>query len=312
MRTCSTASPCSTSRASARRRARRAGSPTTARPSSRSARSPKHGGVQIMPPFYAYAAHRGMQRVLLDLKAAAGREAFLRLAERADVVIESFRPGVVDRLGIGYDAVREREPARSSTARPPASARTGPRSQWAGHDLNYLAVGGYLDCSGRGADGEPAAPGRDHRRQRRRRHARGHGDPRRARAAATATGEGAYLDVSVADGVLALMSLHVDEYLATGEVPGAAPRPPHRPLRLLRRLRQPRTASGSRSPRSSRSFWANLCDALGLRAVDRRTRPTTTRRTRSAPTSRAAFAAADRDEWVAELGRRRHLRRAGR
>ena len=64
---------------------------------------PKHGGVQIVPPFYAYSGHRGMQRVLLDLKAPAGRDAFLRLAATADVVIESFRPGVVDRLGIGYD-----------------------------------------------------------------------------------------------------------------------------------------------------------------------------------------------------------------
>ena len=47
-----------------------------------------------------------MQRVLLDLKADAGREAFLRLAASADVVIESFRPGVMARLGLGYDAVR--------------------------------------------------------------------------------------------------------------------------------------------------------------------------------------------------------------
>ena len=65
-----------------------------------------------------------MQRVQLDLKAAAGRDAFLRLAGDADVVIESFRPGVVDRLGIGYDDGAGGEPAASSTARPPATART--------------------------------------------------------------------------------------------------------------------------------------------------------------------------------------------
>src|SRR6478736_1674866 len=66
---------------------------------------PKQSGVQIVPPFYAYSGHRGMERVLLDLKAPAGRDAFLRLAGRADVMIESFRPGVVDRLGIGPERV---------------------------------------------------------------------------------------------------------------------------------------------------------------------------------------------------------------
>src|SRR5678815_5350936 len=62
---------------------------------------PKQSGVQIVPPFYAYSGHRDMQRVLLDLKVDAGRDAFLRLAAQADVLIESFRPGVMSRLGLG-------------------------------------------------------------------------------------------------------------------------------------------------------------------------------------------------------------------
>src|SRR3954468_9230872 len=66
----------------------------------------KQSGVQIVPPFYAYSRHRDMQRVLLDLKADAGRDAFLRLAANADVVIESFRPGVMKRLGLDYDTRR--------------------------------------------------------------------------------------------------------------------------------------------------------------------------------------------------------------
>ena len=72
---------------------------------------PKQSGVQIVPPFYAYSGHRGMERVLLDLKSDAGRDAFLRLAAKADVVIESFRPGVMDRLGLGDAAVRAVNPA---------------------------------------------------------------------------------------------------------------------------------------------------------------------------------------------------------
>ena len=96
----------------------------------------------------------------------------------------------------------------------------GPRSQWAGHDLNYLAVGGYLDCSGRGADGGPALPGRHHRRLGGRRHAGGHGRSWPPSSQRQTTGEGQHLDVAAADGVLALMSLYVEQHLATGDAPG--------------------------------------------------------------------------------------------
>ncbi len=66
---------------------------------------PRAGAIQIIPPFYAYSGNRGMARALFDLKDAGGREAFLALADEADVIIESFRPGVVDKLGVGYAAV---------------------------------------------------------------------------------------------------------------------------------------------------------------------------------------------------------------
>ena len=69
---------------------------------------PSADAAPIEPQYFAYSGHRGMRRVLLDLKDDGGREAFLALAAAADVVVESFRPGVVDRLGIGYDAVSAR------------------------------------------------------------------------------------------------------------------------------------------------------------------------------------------------------------
>ena len=95
-----------------------------------------------------------MKRALVDRKAEEGRAEFLRLAESADEVIESFRPGVVDRLGIGYDEVREVNPliVYCSTS---GYGQTGPYRDWAAHDVNYLAVGGFLDCTGREADGRP-------------------------------------------------------------------------------------------------------------------------------------------------------------
>src|SRR5438132_11736944 len=66
---------------------------------------PKDPALQIEPPFHAYSAHRGMTRARFDLKHPDDRAAFLDLAADADVLIESFRPGVVAKLGIGYDDV---------------------------------------------------------------------------------------------------------------------------------------------------------------------------------------------------------------
>src|SRR5207302_10526007 len=73
---------------------------------------PNRGGVLIDPPFHSYGGHRGMRRMLVDLKSDAGREAFLRVARGADVLVESFRPGVVDTLGIGYGALARSEERR--------------------------------------------------------------------------------------------------------------------------------------------------------------------------------------------------------
>src|SRR4051812_11613197 len=72
--------------------------------------TPKDPKLQIEPPFHAYSAHRGMTRAAFDLKDSADLGAFLDLAAGADVLFESFRPGVVAKLGIGYEAVNARNP----------------------------------------------------------------------------------------------------------------------------------------------------------------------------------------------------------
>ena len=127
----STGSPSSTSRRSGRRHAARGSWPTTAPASIKVGPVPAADAKPIEPPFFAYSGHRGMRRVQLDLKDDGGRAAFLALAAAADVVVESFRPGVVDRLGIGYEAVSARNPAhrllldeRVRPGRP--GARSGP------------------------------------------------------------------------------------------------------------------------------------------------------------------------------------------
>src|SRR3954463_10818526 len=69
---------------------------------------PKDPALQIEPPFHSYSGHRGMTRAQFDLKDPSDRAAFLDLAAGADVLIESFRPGVVAKLGVGYEDVRVR------------------------------------------------------------------------------------------------------------------------------------------------------------------------------------------------------------
>ncbi len=250
------------------------------------------------PWFFAYSGHRGMRRVLVDLKDAGGREAFLTLAEGADVVVESFRPGVVDRLGVGYATVKARNPAviYCSTS---GYGQDGPYANRAGHDLNYLAVGGFLAMCTPGQDGAPPVPGATIA------DAAG-GGLQAALAIATAlvgrsvSGVGAYLDISVVEGVLSLMSLPIDEHLALD----TAPEPGHDILSGrfacygTYRTRDRRWVSVGAI---EAKFFANLCRGLGCpelapdQLIDA-----------AQPALRSAFAAAfatrDRDEWIDLLG----------
>jgi alpha-methylacyl-CoA racemase len=258
---------------------------------------PKHGGVQIVPPFHSYGGHREMRRLLVDLKHDRGREAFLRLAADADVLIESFRPGVVDALGIAYETVRNVNPGivYCSTS---GYGQEGPHAKNAGHDLNYLAVGGFLATTHPRADGGPPVPGATI--------ADSAGGGMHAVIAILAallrrnsTGHGAYLDVAAADGVLALMSLAVDEYLATGVVP----EPRHGLLTgRYACYDNYETADGGWLSVAAIEphFWANLCRALGCEQwIERQTDDAKQDDIRA--DLRAAFKTKARDEWAALL-----------
>jgi alpha-methylacyl-CoA racemase len=104
------------------------------------------------PPAFA-ALNRGKRSVKLDLKSDGGRQAFLRLARGSHVVLESFRPGVMDRLGVGWDVLHAENPALVYCAIT-GYGQDGPLRDRAGHDLNYLARSGLLALSG-DADGPP-------------------------------------------------------------------------------------------------------------------------------------------------------------
>ena len=103
------------------------------------------------------AINRGKRSCALDLKAPAARDAFLQMVERADVVVESFRPGVMDKLGLSYATLSARNP-KIVVCSISGFGQTGPYVEKAGHDLNYIALAGVLAMTGP-TGGAPQMPG---------------------------------------------------------------------------------------------------------------------------------------------------------
>ena len=186
--------------------------------------------VRWAPPYYGddsrhalgtrsalyLALNRGKRSIRLDLKQEAGRDALLRLVREFDVVLESFRPGVLDRLGCGYGAMRE---ANRRIVYCPITGygQSGPFTQRAGHDLNYLALIGLLGLTGEptGRPVQPAGQIADV----------GGGALMAAIGVLAAlrerdrSGEGQLIDASMADGALSWLAMVAAAYLCDGRVP---------------------------------------------------------------------------------------------
>lgn len=265
---------------------------------------PPLSAQRIVPEPWAYGAGRGVRRIGIDLKDPAGRDACLALAATCDAVLEGFRPGVADRLGIGFEDVRT---VRGDVvyASLTGYGQDGPYAQWAGHDLNYQAVSGALATAGRREDGGPALPGATFA------DSAGGGMHAAlsicaalvARDQARMRGEdpaAVHLDVAAVDGMLALMSLTVDEHLATGQALGPADSVLSGRYACydVYRCRDDRWVSvGAIEPK----FWSNLCRELGLSQwTDRQYDDEVQGDVRADVAS--VFATRDRDEWVASLG----------
>jgi crotonobetainyl-CoA:carnitine CoA-transferase CaiB-like acyl-CoA transferase len=159
---------------------------------------------------YFLALNAGKKSVALNLKSPAGLGIFMRMAARADVVVEGFRPGTADRLGIGYEAMKTVNP-RIVYCSISGYGQDGPERDRAGHDLNYIARAGILGLCGR-PGGVPAIPPVQI------------ADLSSAMFAALGitaalreserTGEGRYLDIGMMDSALAWMVMPVAEYAA--------------------------------------------------------------------------------------------------
>jgi alpha-methylacyl-CoA racemase len=162
------------------------------------------------------ALNRNKRSIRIDLKQEQGQQVLLKLAESADVLVESFRPGVLDRLGVGYEVLRGVNPALVYC---PITGygQGGPNRDRAGHDMNYLGLNGVLGLTGEegappiqaavqiadlGGGGMMAAVGILAALQQARR-----------------TGEGQVVDISMTDGALSWLAMEAAKYFASGEVP---------------------------------------------------------------------------------------------
>jgi alpha-methylacyl-CoA racemase len=107
-----------------------------------------NAGVEMFASGSWNALNRGRPSAAVDLKHAAGREVVLRLCERADVLLEGFRPGVMERLGLGPDDALARNP-RLVYGRMTGYGQDGPLASVAGHDINYISIAGVLGAIAR-------------------------------------------------------------------------------------------------------------------------------------------------------------------
>jgi alpha-methylacyl-CoA racemase len=165
---------------------------------------------------YYLALNRGKRSIRVDLKSDRGAEVLLRLVADYDVVLESFRPGVMERLGVGYERIREINPGIVYCAIT-GYGQDGPNTQRAGHDTNYLALNGLLGLTGErggrpiqsagqiadiGGGGMMAAIGILAALNERHR-----------------SGKGQLVDISMTDGALSWLAMVAARYFCDGRVP---------------------------------------------------------------------------------------------
>ncbi len=215
--------------------------------------------TRSMPPYRdgVGAKHLGLNRnkrsLAIDLKRRQGREVLYRLAERSDVFLEGFRPGVARRLGFDHETLSALNPGLVYCSIS-GYGQDGPLGQAGGHDLNYVATAGLLSLAGK-----PSVPGVQVADL-------GGGALLAAVGILAAlrhrdrTGEGQYVDISMTDGALSWLSLFAADYLLAGEGPQESPITGRYACYNLYRAKDGRYLSvGALEPH----FWQEFCRLIG-------------------------------------------------
>jgi crotonobetainyl-CoA:carnitine CoA-transferase CaiB-like acyl-CoA transferase len=220
---------------------------------------PGYEGVEPSARGAAFLAlSRGKRSIRVNLKTDGGKQVLLRLAREADVLLESFRPGVLDRLGVGYERLRAENPALVYCAIT-GYGQDGPARDRSGHDTNYLGLNGLLGLTGE-ADGPPVQAAGQIADI-------GGGALMAAIGILVAlrererSGHGQLVDCSMFDGSLSWLALLAAQVFAGGEVPRRGEVPLagaiacYRPYRCVDGW----VALGALEPK----FWAEFCRGVG-------------------------------------------------
>jgi alpha-methylacyl-CoA racemase len=225
--------------------------------------------IRWSPPFHEGAEdsaksalflslNRGKRSIRLDLKSEGGREVLLRLVRQSDVLLESFRPGVMERLGVGYETLREQNP-RLVYCAISGYGQDGPYTARSGHDMNYLGLNGLLGLSG-DAQGPPVQAAGQIADL-------GGGALMAAFGIMAAlrererSGEGQFVDVSMFDGSLSWLAMVAAQYLADDVVPQRGGLPLAGGLICYRpyACKDGWVTLGALEPK----FWAEWCRGVG-------------------------------------------------
>ena len=255
--------------------------------------TPPHWGESGIGTYFLLL-NRNKKSLSLNLKTEGGKAVFRRLAGTADVVLESFRPGVMDRLGLGWEALSALNP-RLVYCAISGYGQDGPYRDLVGHDINYMGYAGALSVTGRRGDA-PLMPGVQVADL-------GGGSLLAAFAIAAAlhhrqsSGRGQFIDASMTDGVVSWLAPYLGPFFATGRVPARGEERLNGGwtcYQVFEAADGGHVTLGALEPK----FWANFCrlidrpDLVLLQYAEGETRA------RVEADLRAIFRTKPRDEWV--------------